>query len=490
MSKIISTYVIKISDDIPFIEINCELPISENGEFSLSNWRPGRYEFGNFAKNIKGLKVFDASGRVLKCQKISRNTWRISDFSSQIVKIKYQYFANELNAGSTFTDGSFLYVNPVNCLLYSTSSFSNQCNVKVLVPDEWQIVGTPNQQFDFTLENFDRLADTPFITDLTLNSVEFTTQDICFKVTFHGLEGDIHDKLIQDFKKFTSKQLSDFTYFPSKYYDFIVICPDYKAYHGVEHSSSTIITLGPKNEIFNELYTELLGVSSHELYHVWNVKSFRPKEMTPYNFNTENYSRFGYIYEGVTTYLGDLYLLKSKVFSFEQYSNELEQQINKHASNNGRFNYSLGDSSVDSWIDGYVQGIPGRKVSIYTEGCLFAFLLDIEIIQLTNGEKSIIDFMNLLSFFKEGYDLDDILKILCDLCSKNFHYFFEQYIDNPTDFVPILEQKIDLIGLSLELSESSLALTEKSDYARKTYKISKCASLTQKQLMFFNKWCE
>ena len=28
----------------------------ENQVFHLSKWRPGRYELGNFAKNIKGLK--------------------------------------------------------------------------------------------------------------------------------------------------------------------------------------------------------------------------------------------------------------------------------------------------------------------------------------------------------------------------------------------------------------------------------------------------
>ena len=32
-----------------------------------------------------------------------------------------------------------------------------------------------------------------------------------------------------------------------------------------------------------------------------------------------NYSRMGYLYEGVTTYMGDLYLMRSKVFSEEDF---------------------------------------------------------------------------------------------------------------------------------------------------------------------------
>ena len=70
--------------------------------------------------------------------------------------------------------------------------------------------------------------------------------------------------------------------------------------------TTTVITLGPSHQVFKDLYKELLGVSSHELYHVWNVKSIRPTDMLPYNFSHENYSELGYVYEGVTTYMGDL----------------------------------------------------------------------------------------------------------------------------------------------------------------------------------------
>ena len=93
----------------------------------------------------------------------------------------------------------------------------------------------------------------------------------------------------------------------------------YRAYHGVEHQKSTVISLGPSYEVFGKLYKELLGVSSHELYHTWNVKAIRPIEMYPYDFTKENYSKLGYICEGVTTYQGDLFLLKSGVFNEEQY---------------------------------------------------------------------------------------------------------------------------------------------------------------------------
>ena len=69
---------------------------------------------------------------------------------------------------------------------------------------------------------------------------------------------------------------------------------------------------------------------------VWNVKSIRPYDMKPYTFENENYSKLGYVYEGVTTYMGDLYLLKSGVFSLDAYLQELERQFQTHFDNQGR----------------------------------------------------------------------------------------------------------------------------------------------------------
>ena len=94
----------------------------------------------------------------------------------------------------------------------------------------------------------------------------------------------------------TSKilQIAKFNEFPVKEYHFINLILPHKAYHGVEHQKSTVISLGPSYDVFGELYKELLGVSSHELYHTWNVKAIRPIEMYPYNFTKENYSKLGY----------------------------------------------------------------------------------------------------------------------------------------------------------------------------------------------------
>src|SRR5690606_21236898 len=111
--------------------------------------------------------------------------------------------------------------------------------------------------------------------------------------------------------------------------------------------------LGPGEKLHeDELYSQLLGVSSHELFHAWNIIKIRPKELSPYRFDKEVAFPTGYVAEGFTTYYGDLFLVRSNVFDHDTYFKELNLLFKRHYSNFGRLNYSLINSSIDLWVDG------------------------------------------------------------------------------------------------------------------------------------------
>ncbi len=232
-----------------------------------------------------------------------------------------------------------------------------------------------------------------------------------FHLWFQGECKPDFKKLENDFKKFCKKQIKDFGSFPVSEYHFLFQILTYKTYHGVEHSNSTVISLGPSYEIMDEKgwYNELLGVSSHELYHTWNVKQIRPIEMYPYDYTKENYTVLGYLDEGVTTYFGDKYLFTSGVFDWTQYKSTFDKLLERHYTNFGVENLSVASSSFDTWLDGYVRGIPNRKGSIYTEGALVAFITDVFIMKNTNNKKGLKEVMKLLytDFAKKGKGVSD-----------------------------------------------------------------------------------
>ena len=270
---------------------------------------------------------------------------------------------------------------------------------------------------------------------------------------FNGEVKPDWDRLINDFKRFTDSQIGKFLEFPVAEYHFLNQILPYRAYHGVEHKKSTVITLGPSYEVFGDMYKELLGVSSHELYHTWNVKTIRPIEMHPYDFSRENYSRLGYICEGVTTYMGDLFLLKSGVFNDDQYFFEFNRQLQKHFDNHGRFSYSVADSSFDTWLDGYEAGAPGRKVSIYTEGCLLAFVTDVRILRATGNKAGLDDVMKRLYFDfalqGKGVSELDYKTAIEEIAGESFDAFFDDYINGTRPYESILTDSLDYLGLEL-----------------------------------------
>lgn len=444
-----------------FISFSAVAAVNEEETIiQLPTWRPGRYQEANFAKNIKGFTVFDENGKSLDFNKIDKTTWSVSTKNATSIKIIYKYYATELNAGSTYLDEQQLYINPVNCFMYVKGKEAVPFSVHFDLPQNWQYAGPlPYKDGHFTAASYDELADSPFICSGQLQCKEYEVMGVRFFVWFNGIVKPNWERVLADFSAFTQKQLEKFTEFPTDAYHFLIQVLPYKHYHGVEHERCTVISIGPSYAVFGSLYKELLGVSSHELYHTWNVKAIRPAEMHPYSFATPNYTKLGYVAEGVTTYQGDLFLLKSGVFTVVQYLDELAQQFQKHFDNFGRFNYSVAESSWDTWLDGYELGAPGRKVSIYTEGCLLAFALDVLILKATKRAKGLDHVMRALYFNfalkNKGITEADYLATINNITSEDFTWFFEQYYNGKKAYETLLMDCLDDLGLELESTPSS-----------------------------------
>lgn len=428
--------------------------VQDNPIIQVAAWRPGRYELGNFAKNIKNFRVFNSDSKRLDFSKVTKDSWCLSMNKGDSFRIEYAYYANLLNAGSTFLDAQQLYVNPVNCCVYQVGAELDPCDLKLHIPSDWKIACSLTAENGvLKAANFEELVDSPMICSAQLQHNSYTVQETTFHLWFQGVTKPDWDRLLVDFKVFTEKQVEKFSEFPTSEYHFLFHILPYKAYHGVEHCKSTVICLGPSYEVYKSLYKELLGVSSHELYHTWNVKAIRPIELFPYDFTKENYSRLGYLCEGVTTYMGDLFLLKSKVFNIEQYFVELKARFQMHFDNHARFNYSVAESSFDTWLDGYEAGAPNRKVSIYTEGSLLAFVADVMILKGTNNKYGLDEVMRRLYFNYalqgKGVSEADYKRELEAVGKCSFDSYFEEYVYGNKSYESILVDALEYLGIEM-----------------------------------------
>jgi len=424
----------------------------------LPAWRPGRYELGNFAKNIKDFEVSDMDGHPISFNKLTKDKWCIQANGKGFI-ITYQYYAAELNAGSTYLDENQLYVNPVNCFLFLPEFPETEIEITLDVPKSYQVYSAIGNQNSLNLKatNYHELFDSPFIASPSVKHKKISVKDVQFYFCFQGEIKLNWEKLIVDFTTFIEYQIDLFGGFPHQTYHFLFQITTHNAYHGVEHHDSTVILLGPTYDVFDRLYTELLGVSSHELYHVWNVKGIRPIDMVPYDYTSENYTNLGYVTEGVTTYMGDRILFESNVFDQTQYFKELSNLLKRHFHNDGRLHYSVSESSWDTWLDGYTSGIPGRKVSIYVEGALIALICDAEIRDQTKGLKTLHDVMRVLhdsSKKVNSYDASTYKDALESVSGTDFTNLFDALVYGVQDFSPYLQRAFSVFGWKYNAVES------------------------------------
>jgi predicted metalloprotease with PDZ domain len=454
-----------------FIDIEFTTTVNnrESINIQLPAWRPGRYELGNFAKNVRCFNVQDENGNFLSFTKENKDKWTIASKGATKIIVKYQYYASELNAGSTFLSHEQLYVNPVNCCVYDPEKINEKCFINIHTPSNFifansmkvsdEKVNADKKNTSLEASNFHELADSPFIASPTLLREYFVVDGTEFNLWFQGECKPMMSKIIGDFFIFINEQLVMFKSIETEVFHFMFQILPYHFYHGVEHKNSTVIALGPTyNLMKKEVYNELLGVSCHELFHHWNIKTIRPLDMQPYDYTKENYSYLGYVCEGVTTYYGDYLLYRGGLFSDDEYFNCFNEQLKKHFDNFGRYNLSVADSSFDTWLDGYTKGIPDRKVSIYTEGCLIAFITDIHIRKATNNERNLDEVMRYLyeNFGKQnkGYTDQDYRKIVNDTAGISLDWIFDKHIYNTESLVQPLKVALDYIGLELSITSN------------------------------------
>lgn len=425
-------------------------------EIQLPAWRPGRYELGNFAKNVRNFFVENEKGEALPHHKVTKDLWQIQTLESNAIKISYEYFAATLDAGSTYTDEQLLYVNPVNCLVYENRTMHEACTLTLDIPDNFEIAcALPKNGKTLIAQNFDELADSPLIASPNLQHSSFELNDVVHHIWINGENALDLEKFTQQVEQYTKEQVAIFNDFPANDYHYLIHFLPHRHRHGVEHKYSTVIVHGPGNEFDQEENrNDLLAICSHELFHFWNVKRIRPAAMWPYDFTKENYSVLGYVYEGVTTYYGDYMLLRSGVLNFDRYSVEFSKDLQRHYNNEGRYNYSVAESSFDTWLDGYGLGAPGRKVSIYVEGMLAAFIADVKIRQATKHKNSLDTVMKLLyeRFYlkNKGYNEKDYQEILEEVCGQSMNDYFTDLIWGRGKVEEQLPDTLALLGLELE----------------------------------------
>ncbi|MCS7210999.1 MAG: PDZ domain-containing protein [Chloroherpetonaceae bacterium] len=429
-------------------------------DFILPAWRPGRYQIQNYAANVQEFSA--RAGKVpLFSTKIDKQTWRVRTDNHSEVTVSYKYYAGaQLDAGNSYVGREEMYFNGSNLFMYTPETRFKPVSLYIDYPEGWS-VATQLQRTDnprlFTAETYDDLIDSPTIASPTLVTFSTKVKGVTLHICFHNgdaLSGSRFNpaQISKDLAKIVETQFEMMKDVPLKEYWFLYHIMPYPFGHGVEHKNSTSIVLGPIDAVNTaEFYDRFLSITSHEFYHVWNIKRIIPKEFVPYDYTREVYTPMLYVSEGFTSYYGDLTLARSKLWSAKRYLSDLAANITSMQNQYGRKVQPLALSSFDAWLSGYGTGRANSTVNFYSKGELVGLILDMEIRKRTANKASLDDVMRLLNTEfaqkQRGFSAKDFESLVERVGQSSFAEFFEKYVYG-TDELPF-EQALAVAGLEV-----------------------------------------
>ena len=465
-----------LTRDIEAQRIHFEATFPERADawtLQLPTWRPGRYELGNFAQYVLWVESVGEDGQRTRLKKRDLHAWSVP---GGIQQVEWLFHADILNAGSTCIESDLFYVNPVNCFMFDLER--QDLGAEVVLGDlelnpevegGWSLaVAMPwhleNGVPSLHARDVQHLMDSPWMASPKLWHDSFKEQGLDVHIWVHDTLPSDLNRFVADHVAFTRAQLSYFGSFPVEEYHFLYLFPDRDVRHGVEHEDSTVIAIGPAERVRSEEgYMEILGIASHELYHAWNVKRIRPAEWTPYDFTGPCPSELGYVAEGVTTYMGDLFLFESGIVDLKGWCALMTKLQERHLNNPGRLNMSVAASSYDTWLDGYRLGVPGRKGSIYVEGAVLAFLCDNRIMERTHGKASLSTAMRLLwerfGQPRTGLTATMYWDVLAEVAGERLDDLRKDHADGTKDTWDALVHAMSTQGLILTRSKDEKGVT-------------------------------
>ena len=187
------------------------------------------------------------------------------------------------------------------------------------------------------------------------------------------------------------------------------------------------------------------------------MKRIRPASLEPVDDSKEQYTRVLWFAEGVTNTYGSYTLLRSGIWTKEQFYADLSEQITELEGRPANRWQSAEQSSLDAWLEKYpLYNQPEFSVSYYTKGQVLGDLLDILIRDRTGNETSLDDVMRSLNanFAKQGKTYRDSLDVRLTaekIAGGSFEEFFQKYVAAAEPFP--YQQILARAGLALRTVE-------------------------------------
>ena len=361
----------------------------------LPSWVPGSYHILPYARTFRGLSARGAGGGpVLSVDRVDKARWRIATAGIGSIHVEYTVYGHDLVTEAFDLTPEHLFVNAALCLPYVDGHQNDPVEVTLEIPPDWQVV-TELEEVGrhpprYRAPNYDALVDEPIDAG---HPVVLTIRPagIPHRISICGVGGNYEaHRLEEDLGKIVEATVRLLGDSPLRSYTFFYHLTDVPD-GGLEHANSNSCVVSRNVFAPAENYQRFLSLTSHEYFHLYNVKRIRPKVLGPFDYTREAYTRQLWWMEGATDYFADLVNLRAGHLTPKKFLQVQADYIKRLLETPGRHRIGLEEASLISWVDLYkpFEESPNQTVSYYLKGGLVAMVLDLEIRSRTEARASL-----------------------------------------------------------------------------------------------------
>ena len=229
-------------------------------------------------------------------------------------------------------------------------------------------------------------------------------------------------------------------------YHFLLTLSDHVAHFGLEHHESNDSRVEERSLVEEDGRKLTAGLLPHEYVHSWNGKYRRPADLATLDYEQPMQTDLLWVYEGLTSYLGDMLAARSAGRTPALARDALAQMAADLDHRSGRVWRNLQDTA-DGVPD--MQNAPKawedyrRGLDYYDEDVLTWLWADVIIRQQTKGTKSLDDFCKLFYGGPSGppmvrtYAFDDVVDTLNQVASYDWRGFWTERLSNHGPGAPL-----------------------------------------------------
>jgi predicted metalloprotease with PDZ domain len=475
--------LVNVKDDKLTVKLDCSSlqikPVTAGKytgyRFNFPTTVPGTYAKQNYGKYIEDMRAYDASGKQLKVVRYGLNAfvvlgsvpphtlvYKVNDtFDAKVKEDKvFEPAGTNFEAGKNFlinAGGVFGFFHKMEKIPFEVKFQKRPelFGVTVLEP----VKGDKNLQI-FRAENYHKLVDCPVMfsrPDTAMFNIANTRVVLSvFNERGYQAAGLLYGKLkpsMEAIEKFLPKM-------PVDNYSFIVFIKDFtfighkmkggkinpieewklnkfldqQNFGALEHGNSSVYFLPDFGD--TSYITVFQDVAIHEFMHIVTPLNLHSERIADFDFVEPKMSAHLWLYEGVTEYFAGLIQLQGGLVTPPKYLDEIMRHKIKAGEQFPVKQMSFTQMSENVLNPPFKQ----QYNQVYDLGAVLAWMLDIEILYLTQGKKTLKDVVLELS---EKYGPDnpfkeeDIINDFVALVHPKLKTFFDKYITG-NEPVPIL----------------------------------------------------